>query len=214
MTPLAPTTAAGLVDREVTTGTRDGVPTRSIIARRVYATEPADLWEAVTDRERLPRWFLPISGELHVGGRFQLEGNAGGTIEACDPPRSFAATWEYAEQMSWVRVRLSAADAGTLLELEHEAPIADGVFWEQYGPGAGGIGWDLGLLGLALHLDVDGEQVDAAAAEAWPTSPDGVAFVQRAAESWADAAIADGDDPEAARAAAERTVEFYTVPPT
>jgi hypothetical protein len=32
-------------------------------------------------------------------------------------------------------------------------------------------------------------------------------------EGWAQAAIDDGDDPEQARAAAERTVAFYTTPP-
>lgn len=30
------------------------------------------------------------------------------------------------------------------------------------------------------------------------------------AESWRDASIADGADPEAARAAADRTIAFYT----
>jgi hypothetical protein len=30
---------------------------------------------------------------------------------------------------------------------------------------------------------------------------------------WADAAIADGEEPDAAYEAAERTIAFYTVPP-
>jgi hypothetical protein len=30
---------------------------------------------------------MPISGELRVGGSFQLEGNAGGEILTCEPPR-------------------------------------------------------------------------------------------------------------------------------
>jgi hypothetical protein len=39
---------------------------------------------------------MPISGDLRVGGRYRLEGNASGTIERWDPPRSFAATWSAA----------------------------------------------------------------------------------------------------------------------
>ncbi|MTV24076.1 polyketide cyclase [Nitriliruptoraceae bacterium ZYF776] len=182
--------------------------------RRRYATHAADLWEAVTDRDRLPRWFLPVSGDLEVGGRYQLEGNAGGTIEACEPPRSFAATWEYADQVSWIRVRLTPDGDETVLELAHEAPVGDPEFWDTYGPGAAGIGWDLGLLGLGLHLETDGAPVDPQAAQAWAISEEGVAFVCAAAQRWADAAIADGDDPGAARAAAEATVAFYTVPPS
>ena len=32
-----------------------------------------------------PRWFLPISGELRLGGRYQLTGNAGGTDHPLRP---------------------------------------------------------------------------------------------------------------------------------
>ena len=49
---------------------------------------------------------LRASSEL--GGRYQLEGNAGGAIERCDPPRSFAATWEYGGDVELDR---GAADA-------------------------------------------------------------------------------------------------------
>ena len=60
-------------------------PARSPISA-VYDTTLDDLWDACTNAERIPRWFLPVSGELRDGGRYQLEGNAGGTIERCDPP--------------------------------------------------------------------------------------------------------------------------------
>ncbi len=221
--PSDPHTAAGLVAREVHTTTREDLTTRTVVARRTYPTDPSDLWDAITNPERLPRWFLPISGELHEGGRYQLEGNAGGTVERCDEPRFFAVTWEFAEQVSWLRVTLTptgegsgdgsgeGTGPGTTLEIAHEAP-ADPDFWTQYGPGAAGVGWDLGLMGLGLHLDT-GAAVDPAQAQAWPTTPDGVAFIRDAATSWADAAVADGDDPGDAHQAAERTIAFYTVPP-
>jgi uncharacterized protein YndB with AHSA1/START domain len=208
---IDPLTTAGLVTREVHTGTRDGTPTRVVVARRTYATDQADLWRCLTDPQRLPRWFLPVSGELEVGGRYRLEGNASGTIERCDAPEHLAVTWEFGDQVSWLRLTLHPAADGTTLELQHEAPV-DPAFWAEYGPGAGGVGWDLALMGLGLHLDT-AQAVDPAAAQAWATSTSGVAFVRAAARGWADAGVADGDDPVAAHEAAERTVTFYTVPP-
>ena len=45
----------GLVTREVRTGSRDGAVTRVAVARRTYPTDRADLWDAVTNPERIPR---------------------------------------------------------------------------------------------------------------------------------------------------------------
>ncbi|WP_405164083.1 SRPBCC family protein [Nocardia sp. NBC_01499] len=206
-----PAAIAGLVAREVRTGSRDGAPTRIVIARRTYATDQADLWDALTNAERIPRWFLPVSGDLKVGGRYQTEGNAGGVVQECAAPRRFAVTWEMGPQVSWLAINLTASDDGTQLELVHEAPVVP-EFWDQYGPGAVGVGWDLGLMALGLHLS-SGAAVDPAEGLAFPTTPEGTVFVETAAQGWADAAIGDGDDPAAANAAAQRTVTFYTVEP-
>lgn len=177
--------------RDVRGGSRDGAPTKIAVARRTYPTDQADLWDALTNAARIPRWFLPISGELEVGGRYQLEGNAGGVVERCDEPESFAVTWEYGSMLSWLEVTLTPADDGTTLELAHEAHV-DPDLWSQFGPGAVGVGWDLALSGLGLHIE-SRSSVDPARALAFPTSPDGVEFVCRAASAWADAAIGDGD---------------------
>ena len=83
--------------------------------------------------------------------------------------------------------------------------------WAQFGPGAVGVGWDLGVLGLAMHL-VTGEANDAAEFAAWTASPDGVAFVAACSERWVDADIAAGADPSVARAAGARTKTAYTEP--
>ena len=96
--------------------------------------------------------------------------------------------------------------------LRHEAPFNE-EFWTQYGPGAVGVGWDMGLMGLGMHFE-DAPPVDPSTADEWSVSPDGIAFVRAAAAAWADAAIADGDDPDAAREAADRTITFYTVVPS
>jgi uncharacterized protein YndB with AHSA1/START domain len=206
-----PVRSAGLVTREVRSGTREGKPTRIAMARRTYAAELTDVWDALTNTERLPRWFLPVSGDLEVGGRFQLEGNAGGVIESCQEPESLSVTWEYGGQVSWLQIQLSKAEGGTVLELAHEAHV-DPEMWTQFGPGAVGVGWDLALLGLGWHL-TSGAALDPAEALAWPISPDGVEFVRLASDSWAQAAIDDGDLPEEARPAAERTAAFYSTPP-
>ncbi len=206
-----PTGIAGLVTRELRTGERDGAPTRIAVARREYATTPEDLWNALTDPERIPRWFLPISGELRVGGRYALEGNASGTVEACDAPRRFALTWEMMGAPSWVTVTLAPTASGTELELVHEAHVPE-EFWTVYGPGAVGIGWDGALMGLGLHVET-GDTVTGEDAERLPFTDEGRAFYRAAADGWTDAAIAAGEDPDAMRAAGEGAYAFYTTAP-
>ena len=208
----SPTDTADLVTRAVHSDTREGLPTKIVVARRTYPTDRADMWDALTNAERLPRWFLPVSGDLRVGGHYQFEGNAGGVVESCEAPDRFAVTWQMGDQVSWLRIDPTVAEHGTTLQLAHEAPIADRTFWDQFGPGAVGIGWDLGLVGLGLHL-ADGSTLNETSADDWAVTPDGKEFVRNAAADWARAAVADGDEEGAAREAAERTITFYTVAP-
>ncbi len=184
---------------------------RVLTASQVYDGTVEELWDACRSPERIPRWFLPISGDLRVGGRYQLEGNASGTIERCDPPRSFAATWEYGPEVSWLEVRLEPESGErTRLVLEHVAHVDD-ERWLQFGPGAVGIGWDLALMGLALHLG-SGAANDPEASAAWMGTPEGAEFVTRSSRGWADASIAAGTDAAEARAAEEQVAAFYTPP--
>jgi uncharacterized protein YndB with AHSA1/START domain len=197
------------VRREVGSRVLEAGQARVLTATQTYDATLEDLWDACTSAERIRRWFLPVSGDLRVGGRYRLEGNASGTIERCEPPRSFAATWEYGEEVTWIEVRLEPEDDGrTRFTLEHVAHVDD-ERWLQFGPGAVGVGWDLALTGLRLHL-ATGEDNDAAAFAAWSGSPDGVAFIHRSSRGWADASIAAGTPEDQARAAEERTTAFYT----
>ena len=59
---------------------------RSVVLRRRYDAPIEDVWDACSDPDRLKRWFSPVSGDLRVGGTFQIEGNAGGEILRCQPP--------------------------------------------------------------------------------------------------------------------------------
>lgn len=193
-----------------TVGSRaiDAGEARVVVVSRVYDTTADDLWDACTNPERLPRWFLPVSGDLTLGGHYQLEGNAGGTIERCDPPHGFDATWEFGGGLSWVELRLTEVDGGTRFELTHVTGVEDD-HWRQYGPGAVGIGWELALMGLGLHL-ATGDAQDPAAAMVWSASDDGKKFIASSAEGWRDAHIASGADPASARESAQRTEAFYT----
>ena len=176
---------------------------------QTYDAEPADVWAAVTDPERIPRWFLPVSGELSLGGRYQLEGNAGGTVTACDPPHGFDATWEFGGGVSWIEVRLVAEpDGRTRFTLTHLAHPEE--HWATYGPGAVGIGWDLGILGLARHLGSGVPAPDPAAGPAWMASAEGRAYSTASGEAWYAAHVAAGQDAATARAAADRAIAAYT----
>jgi len=198
--------ALGLVTRSVRNFEKDGKPASAVTLTRLFDTDVDDLWDALTSRERIPRWFLPVEGELTLGGKYQLKGNAGGTITACAPPRHFAATWEFGGGISWIDVRLAAESGKARMTLEHTAVIED--HWNKFGPGAVGIGWDLALTGLARHLS-SGAAVDRAAAMAWMGSPDGKAFMSGSGECWRAAHVASGVDPASAKERSDRTIAFF-----
>ena len=196
------------VARTVGTRTLAAGDARVVTVARSYPDPVEDVWDACTTAERITRWLMPISGELRLGGRYQLEGNADGVVERCDPPRSFAATWEYGGDVSWIELRLEPEGEGTRFTLEHIAHVDD-ARWAEFGPGAVGVGWDSMLLGLTMHLEGDTSITPDKAME-WLVSPEGVRFVTESSTAWCAAAIAAGEEPEAAAAAAKRTTAAYT----
>ncbi len=184
----------------------------TVLISQVYDVPAGDVWDACTNPERIPRWFLPVSGDLRPGGRYQLEGNAGGTVEDCDPPHRFAASWEFGGQVSWIEVRVTAEPGGRArLEIEHLFP-AGGAQWAEFGPGAVGIGWDMALLGLANHL-ASAAAIDQQEAAAWAASAEGRQFITDSSDRWSGAAVASGTPAAAARAAAQRVTAAYTGQP-
>jgi uncharacterized protein YndB with AHSA1/START domain len=197
--------------REVGTRVHEGVETRVVTITREYPATAGEVWDACTNPERIPRWFLPVSGDLRPGGRYQLEGNAGGTVQRCDPPRSFAATWEYDEQVSWIELHLEEAGDGTRLRLEHLVPVDD-QRWRDFGPGAVGAGWDMALLGLAANL-AGAPPIDPAEVAGWLGSPEALGFLTDSATAWGAADEADGTPAERARTATARTIAAYTGQP-
>ncbi len=292
----SPADHLGAVRRSLRDGERDGLAVRVLVAERTYPAAPAEVWDALTTAERIPRWLSPVSGDLRLGGRYQIEGNAGGEILTCDEPHHLALTWEAQGQVSWVDVHLDGTDEGTTLRLEHAAGVAldlvapaeriprwlspvsgdlrlggryqiegnaggeiltcdephhlaltweaqgqvswvdvhlDGTdegttlrlehaaavppeFWDAYGPGAVGVGWELMLLGLDQHLQDPGfDAAEVLAALAAPQDhPEEMewlgAITTGANDGWAQASTDYGTDPAQARAAADRTLAFYS----
>ncbi|GAB3468762.1 SRPBCC family protein [Actinophytocola sediminis] len=155
-----------------------------VLLRRGYDTSAEDLWDALTDPERVRRWFMPLSGDLRAGGNFQLEGNAGGEILTCAPPTLLRVT--FGGPTSVVELRLSPDGDGTLLELEHSVPI------EMAGNGSGalyvGPGWDGAFLALALY--VAGEVTEDPVAAA--SSPEAQEFSRQSIEEWTAVVEASG----------------------
>jgi uncharacterized protein YndB with AHSA1/START domain len=197
------------VRRTVGTRVLEAGQARTVTISRTYGAAIEDVWDACTNAERIPRWFLPVSGDLQLGGRYQLVGNAGGTIERCDPPKSFFATWEFGGEVSWIEVRLTAEAADlTRLEIEHIARIGD-ERWAEFGPGAVGIGWDMVVLGLTLHLS-GRPAVDRQNSTAWAASEEARNFMRLSGERWYEAHVASGDDEAEARTMADRTIAAYT----
>lgn len=187
----------------------------TIEVRRRYDAQLDDVWDAVTRPERLRRWLRPVTGDLRPGGTYELDGGEHGEILRCEPPRLLKVSWLYGPDAdAWpgtseVEVRLRPDQTGaTEFELIHSAVVGEPSF-PTYGPGAGGVGWDLALLALARLL-TDDETVDHDAVQ---QSPDGREFIRRSAAAWGRAHLAAGGEPEHVTAAVEATTTFYLPDP-
>jgi uncharacterized protein YndB with AHSA1/START domain len=168
--------------REV--GERDGGEAVGVLMRRSYDAAIEDVWDAVTDPERVRRWFLPLTGDLRAGGSFQLEGNASGEILSCEPPRLLRVT--FGGPTSIVELRLSSSGAETLLELEHTVPLE--IARSAAGALYVGPGWDGALMGLDLYLRGEAPDDPVAAAN----SPEAQAFSKQSVAAWAAAVESSG----------------------
>ncbi|TDD57821.1 hypothetical protein E1263_22060 [Kribbella antibiotica] len=173
----------------------------TIELRRRYKAHIDEVWDALTSPERLPRWLKPVTGDLRIGGRFELGGDEHGEILQCEPPRLLKVSWLYGADAwpgtSEVEVRLTPGPTGdTEFELIHAAIVEEPLF-PVYGPGAGGVGWDLALLALARLL-ADGDQDEV------PRE-----FIRRSAAAWGEAHLAAGGEAEHVGAAVEATTKFY-----
>ena len=156
--------------------------------------------------ERLPRWFYPISGDLVVGGKFQLEGNAGGEIRRCARPTWLQVTFGGPDSV--LDVRLAETGDKTTVELTHTVPL------DMAGSGAGalfvGPGWDGALLGLGIHL----RGLSVGAPLAATNSPEVIEFNRGSIGRWTEAIGSSGTatTEEIASAHEAAVAQFTTAP--
>lgn len=210
------TTQVNVVRRSIEEVARAGKPARVLVAERALAAPPQSAWQALTDAEEIPRWFLPVRGDdrhdyrLFEGGKYELAGNASGVVLTCEEPSRLLLTWEFGGDTSWVEVHLEAAQdetaegrGGTVLSLVHTAHVSEDA-WREFGPGAVGVGWDLALLALARHL------TGRSLGENWSATPIGQEFVAAASLAWGKASVLAGTSVDEAAEAVQRTTAAYT----
>jgi uncharacterized protein YndB with AHSA1/START domain len=127
---------------------------RVAVFTRTYETTLEDLWDACTNPERLRRWYVPVTGDLRVGGTFAQVHMGSGTVLACDAPHLLKVS--LGGGADEIELRLTpGADAGTTtLELQHATTldsheiggqVYDAIFCM-------GGGYYPRLLALDLHL--------------------------------------------------------------
>lgn len=179
----------------------DGSVDTTTVSLVRFAAPQGEVWAAITDREQIYRWFAPVSGELREGERFEVVDQASGTVLECDSPNRYLLAWG---EDSQVEVVIEADGAGSSLRLT-QASVVSAEFDAEYGPAAGGVGWDVALFSLAAHLN--GTDVDA---DAWAGTDQATVFIDAAAKAWGAATVAAGADPDQALAAARRTAAFYS----
>jgi uncharacterized protein YndB with AHSA1/START domain len=203
--------AFGATFREVGKSEHDGKPTRIVRASRTYPTNQTDLWNALTEKERIRRWFGEVSGDFELGGRFSIKDNADSEITACEPPKSLALTWEFDDNISWVRVAVAESNDGALLTLEHEMPTDEKseAHWQQYGPAGTGVGWEMAFLGLDVYL-ADDSHSSHEAGEAWAQTEQGKTTLRAWAQAWGEAHVRSGASTRIAKDLADQTAAFYT----
>ncbi|HUZ40375.1 MAG TPA: SRPBCC domain-containing protein [Acidimicrobiales bacterium] len=117
----------------------------------LFQTGIENLWSALTESQRLARWYGNFEGEFHVGGLFTAfipssgwEGH--GRINECKAPVHLSVTmWEKMGDEQGLKVDLVATDSQTNLVLEKRG-ISPELCW------AFGAGWQAHLEDLSAYL--------------------------------------------------------------
>jgi uncharacterized protein YndB with AHSA1/START domain len=97
---------------------------RVAVMKRTYDATVEDVWSACTDPERLARWYVPVTGDLRVGGTFEQKNMGSGEILACDAPSHLRLSLGGgADEIEvWLR---DAGDGLTELEVQHATTISE-----------------------------------------------------------------------------------------
>lgn len=115
-----------------------------------YDTDIEDLWSALTDPHRLPRWIADVKGDLRLGGEFHARFTSGwdgpGRVDVCEPPRRLLLTMSPgADHETVIEAQLTADGDRTRLVVEERGLPVDEL-------AAHGAGWQAHVEDLAAHL--------------------------------------------------------------
>ena len=122
----------------------------------VFDTDPADLWSALTQPERLARWVADVDGDLRPGGTvtttFVSGWKGSGRIDVCDPPHRLLVTMEPGtDDETAIEAVLSVAGDRTRLVVEERGIPLDEI-------AAHGAGWQAHAEDLTSYLSGGGSE--------------------------------------------------------
>jgi len=126
-----------------------------------YDTAIDDLWAALTDPDRLVRWYGKVEGDLRPGGEFRMYLEADdiestGRVEACEPPRRLLVTNRETDESyrkgqgvppfdATIEATLTADGDQTILAIEIRGMPLDKIAFY-------GAGWQIHTENLAAYL--------------------------------------------------------------
>jgi uncharacterized protein YndB with AHSA1/START domain len=127
---------------------------RVAVFTRTYQTTIEDLWDACTNPDRLSRWYVPVTGDLRVGGRFEQVNMGSGTILECDAPCLLRVSLGGGVDEIELRLVSGSAPRTTVLELQHATTLDQHEIGGQMYDAifCMGGGYYPRLLALHLHL--------------------------------------------------------------
>lgn len=127
-----------------------------------YDTTNDDLWEALTDPNRLARWYGQVDGDLRPGGQIRTyvadaDIESTGRINACEPPSRLALSTRETEESyrrgqgvpphdEVIEATLTPDGDQTILVIEVRGMPLDKIAFY-------GAGWQIHLEHLAAHLE-------------------------------------------------------------
>lgn len=102
---------------------------------QAFRAPAAELWDAVTNPDRLERWFARVDGDLVERGHFTIHLDGDDVplchLIECSPGRQFAFEWPM-QQQTLVTVKVLPDGKHSRLELHHERLVPTSA--PRYGP--------------------------------------------------------------------------------
>ncbi len=137
---------------------------RSIEKELFIKASPERVFQALTEKEYLERWFVTKAEvDLRLGGTLRFEwSRAGGVFQVgkilvLEPPHRLSYTWEAQEpEATTITFELTAENDGTLLHIIHTG-IGVGEDWDGY-YGQKNNGWNVHLKNLIVWLETGREK--------------------------------------------------------